>query len=173
MRDGREGRRGIAARRWRRDPVKFRMVDRILAWKAEAHIRGIKTVSFEEYSLKAPFGEAERLPETLMLESLFQLGNWLIILSSGFSRMGLVIRIQRVSFDAPLGPGESMTMDIRVRSYREDGILFDGRTLVGSNVIASGEGCLAVPVPLSSYCHPEDLRMLYDEIYRPEGGDGS
>jgi hypothetical protein len=55
--------------------MKFRMVDRILSWEPETRIRGVKTVSFEEYCLRSPLGYEERLPESLLVESLFQLGN--------------------------------------------------------------------------------------------------
>jgi len=149
--------------------MKFRMVDRILAWESRVRIRGAKTVSFEEYGLKEAFGGEERLPESLLAESLFQLGNWLVVLSSDFSQMGLVIRFERIAFAGALRPGERMEMEIEVRRYREDGILFDGRACVESREIASGEGVLAVPAPLADYVDPDDLRVLYGEIFRPDG----
>jgi 3-hydroxyacyl-[acyl-carrier-protein] dehydratase len=102
-----------------------------------------------------------------LLESLCQLGNWLIVLSSDFRQMGLVVRIQRVAFDAPLGPGGSMLMDLSVRRYRDDGVLFDGSARCGDRLIASGVGCLAAPVPLADYADPDDLRTLFSEIGPP------
>ena len=70
--------------------MKLRMVDRILDWKPRRSIVGVKAVSFEEYSLKSPWGRKAALPESLLVEALFQLGNWLIMLSSDFTQMGLV-----------------------------------------------------------------------------------
>ena len=67
--------------------MKFRMVDRIIDFVPQKSIRGVKTVSFEEYQLKSAFGGEPSLPETLIMESLFQLGNWLIMLSSDFSQI--------------------------------------------------------------------------------------
>ncbi len=153
--------------------MKFRMVDRILDWEPERRIRGVKSVSFEEYSLKAVFGGHQRLPETLLMESVFQLGNWLIVLSTDFTRMGIVIRMGRIHFERPLGPGEAMIMEVGVRSWREDGILFDGVARVGPHRIVSGEGCLAVPVALERFCDPVDLRILLGEIHRPEVRGGA
>ena len=149
--------------------MKFRMVDRILAWEPRRRIRGVKTVSFEEYQLKRAFGDEPRLPETLMIEALFQLGNWLVMLSSDFTQMGLVIRTREVRFRETLHPAASLLMEAEVRSYRNDGILFDGRGRVGGRVIAEGTGCLAVPVALADYFDPDDMRVLFSEIYRPEG----
>jgi 3-hydroxyacyl-[acyl-carrier-protein] dehydratase len=147
--------------------MRFRMVDRILSWQPGRRICGVKAVSFEEYCLKAPFREPERLPETLLLECFYQLGNWLVVLSSGFTQMGMVVRTQQATFDAPPGPGESVTMEITVRRRRTDGILFDGLGRAGGRLVAAGKGCLAVPVPLSDYCDPDDVRTVFSEIYRP------
>jgi len=149
--------------------MKFRFVDRILGWEPRRSIRGVKAVSFEEYELKAPFGPDRRLPESLALESLFQLGNWLIMLSSDFTQMGLVLRFERCTFDGPVGPADGMLMEVTVRSYRDDGVLFDGAATVDGRQVVGGVGCLAVPVSLASYCNPDDLRTLFSEIHAPEG----
>lgn len=147
--------------------MKFRMIDRVLSWQPRTSIRGVKTVSFEEYSLPLRLGRAPGLPDSLLLESLFQLGNWLIVLSSDFTRMGLIVRLTSVEFRRSLRPGERMLVQADARSYREDGVLFDGVARVGNEVIASGHGCLATPVPLAEYHDPADLRVLFSEIHRP------
>jgi len=147
--------------------MKFRMVDRILAWQPQQRIVGTKTVSFEEYSLRSALGGDARLPESLLLESFFQLGNWLIVLTSDFTRMGLIVRTEEVRFAGPVGPGERMTMELMVRRYRDDGVLFDGVGRVGDREVAVGRGCLAALAPLADYADPADLRVLFSEIHRP------
>lgn len=147
--------------------MKFRMVDRILSWEPRKAIRGIKVVSFEEYNLKATFGGPPALPETLLMESLFQLGNWLIMLSSDFTQMGMVIRVTEAHFNQPLRPGGSVRMEVEALSYRNDGVLFDGRGYVGDQLIGGGRGCLATLVPLEEFFNPADLRVLFSEIHRP------
>lgn len=148
--------------------MKFRMVDRICSWEPRRSIRGIKVVSFEEYGLRAPFGDDPCLPETLLMEGLFQLGNWLIMLSSEFSRMGLLARWEEMRFADRLRPGESLRMEVDVASYRNDGVQFNGCALVGDRVIGVGRGCLATLVNLEDYQDPADLRVLCSEIYRPD-----
>lgn len=149
--------------------MKFRMVDRILGWEPRRRITGIKTVSFEEYSLKSAFGGEARLPESLLMEGLFQLGNWLIVLSSDFTQMGLLVRVEEIRFHEQLRPGQSLRMEAEVESYRADGIVFDGKAMVGDAEIASGRGCLATPVELAEFHDPAALRVLFSEIHRPEG----
>ena len=147
--------------------MKFRLVDRILDWSPHTRIRGLKTVSFEEYSLKAAFGDEGWLPPSLLLESFLQLGNWLILLSSDFRQMGVVVKIGRVEFPGALRLGETVQMDVTLRRGREDGFLLSGEGRVGSRTIINGLDCLAVPVPASDYVNPEDLRVLFSEICTP------
>jgi 3-hydroxymyristoyl/3-hydroxydecanoyl-(acyl carrier protein) dehydratase len=144
------------------------MVDRICSYEAQRSICGRKVVSFEEYSLRGVLGTEASLPETLLMESLFQLGNWLIMLSSDFTQMGLVIRTGQVEFLETVGPGQRIDGRVVVKQYRSDGICFDGEVRVGDRVVARGTSCLAVPVPLAEYCIPDDLRVLFSQIYRPE-----
>jgi len=151
--------------------MKFRMIDRIDAWQKRSSIFGSKAVSFEEYSLRDSLGAQPSLPESLVLESLFQLGNWLIVLSSDFTQMGLVIRTERVEFCKPLRPGQRIDGTITVKHYRDDGICFDGEARAEGKVVARGTSCLAVPAPLADYCDPADLRVLFSEIHRPREDD--
>jgi len=148
--------------------MKLRMVDRICGYEAKRSIRGSKAVSFEEYCLRAALGRDASLPETLLLESLFQLGNWLIVLSSEFTQMGLVIRTGQIEFIEPVGPGERLDATVIVKRYRDEGICFDGEVKVGTRTVATGTSCLALPVPLADYCDPDDLRVLFSQIHRPQ-----
>jgi len=150
--------------------MKLRMVDRICAYEPGRSIQGIKTVSFEEYSLRTALGLDASLPETLLLESLFQLGNWLVILSSDFTQMGLMIRTGRIDFVGPVRPGQRIAASIFVRRYRKDGVCFDGEASVGDRIVARGTSCLAVAVPLADYCDPDDVRVVFSEIHRPGEG---
>lgn len=147
--------------------MKFRLVDSILEYEARRSIRGVKAVSFEEYQLKQAFYEAPALPESLLMESLFQLGNWLIMLSSDFTSTGLVVEVSRIEFHSQLKPGEHLTLDIHVQNYQTDRIQFDGQANFGDRAIASCTGCTARPVAIEQYTNPSDMRVLFSEIYRP------
>ena len=147
--------------------MRFRMVDRILAWEPQRLIRGVKTVSFEEYELRRHLGDEPCLPESLVMEALFQLGNWLLVLSSDFTKMGLVVQWDEAQFPSRLRPSRRLHIEVAVRSWREDGVILDGTACDGEKTVLVGRRCLAVPVPLTDYCAPDDLRVLFSEIYRP------
>lgn len=148
--------------------MKFRLVDQITAWSPYQSIRGVKSVSFEEYQLKEAFGGAPSLPESLLLESFLQLGNWLLLLSSDFALMAVAVRLAEVRFEGALAPGQRVVMDVRMTRRRADGFQYDGEGRVAGRLVISGQACLAAPVPAGDYADPEDLRILFSEIYRPE-----
>ncbi len=147
--------------------MKFRMVDRIIDFEPQKSIRAIKAVSFEEYQLKSAFTNQPCLPESLILETIFQLGIWLIMLSSDFSEMGLLVRTHEIQFKKPVSPGQSMLIEVQVRRYRSDGVLFDGQVWVNQQIIACGKGCLATVVRVAEFFDPNDLKVLFSEIYKP------
>ena len=151
--------------------MKFRMVDRILAWQPRRMIRGVKAVSFEEYELRRRLGDEPCLPETLVMEALFQLGNWLLVLSSDYTTMGMVVQWEEARFPERLRPGRRLHMEVTVRAWREEGVLLDGIARDGEKTVAIGRRCLAVPVALADYCDPDDLRVLFSEMDRPEDSE--
>jgi len=147
--------------------MKFRLVDKITSWTPWQDIAGVKAVSFEEYSLKEVFGDSPCLPETLLLESFLQLGNWLVMLSSDFQQMGMVARISQVRFHGRLLPGQRLRLEAKLVRKRGDGFELAGQGYVDGREIIAGAGCIAALVPLVEYQNPADLRVLFSEIWEP------
>ncbi len=149
--------------------MKFRLVDKITSWTPWQNITGVKAVSFEEYSLKEAFGEQPRLPDMLLLESFLQLGNWLVMLSSDFQQMGMLARISDVQFHDSLLPGQRLHLEVKLVRRRDDGFELAGQGQVAGRSIISGTGCVAALAPLAEFQNPEDMRVLFSEIYEPVG----
>jgi 3-hydroxymyristoyl/3-hydroxydecanoyl-(acyl carrier protein) dehydratase len=148
--------------------MKFRMVDRILAWQPHSAIRGVKALSFEEYELREPLGYPPALPESLILESLFQLANWLVMLSTDYRQACIGAQLDEARFLHPLLPGRRMLMDVTVESWRDDGVIVAGAVSDERQPITIVQRCVAAIVPLADFYDPDDLRVLYSEIYRPQ-----
>lgn len=151
--------------------MKFRMVDQIVAWEKDRGIRGVKAVSFEEYTLKTPLGDPERLPESLVLESACQLASWLMVLSSDFIQMGQMIGIEQAEFTDALRPGERLDLTVRVRGMDDESILLDGVGHARTRQIVRIDGLRMSRLPLAGYQDANDLRVLCSEIYRPGPGE--
>ncbi len=147
--------------------MKFRMVDQILAWEPGRLIRGTKAVSFEEYCAPLPLGSAPELPASLALESLLQLGNWLIMLSSDYAHVGFVAELGRVEFASALRPGQRMTTELSVQEKDGTNWLLRGSGWVSGRDVVRVEGIRLQLRPLAAYFHADDLRVLFSEICRP------
>ncbi|MFI5379301.1 MAG: hypothetical protein ACHRHE_08390 [Tepidisphaerales bacterium] len=147
--------------------MKFRMVDQILAWEPGQSIRGTKAVSFEEYCAPLPLGSRAELPASLALESLLQLGNWLVMLSTDCAQVGLVTALERVEFTSALRPGQSMATELSVREKDETAWLLSGCGTIRGREMLRVEGMRLQLRPLASYCRAADLRVLFSEICRP------
>jgi 3-hydroxymyristoyl/3-hydroxydecanoyl-(acyl carrier protein) dehydratase len=144
--------------------MKFRMVDKILEWQSCRGIRGVKVVSFEEYELKKAFGGDACLPESLLMESLFQLGNWLVMLSSGFQRMGIVKGFESVRFSGMLRPGHRLTINVQAKQYDDKCVMLNAQGSSGAKTIVEVDACVFELASLDEYYCPDDLRVLYSEI---------
>ena len=148
--------------------MRFRLVDRILSWESRKSICGLRAVPYADTALKAFAGDGLHLPESLLLEGFFQLGNWLITLTSDFTAMGLILRARSVTFDGLALPGDVVRMEAHIQSYRESGVLLSGVGHVDGRRVCTGTACIAGLVPLAEYVDPDEMRALYQEIYRPE-----
>ena len=144
--------------------MKFRMVDRILSWNPGRGIRGVKAVSFEEYSLKEPFGGPAALPESLLLQAAFELGAWLLMLSSDFQEGGAAEGWEEAQFIAPVGPGERVLLEVVARADIGGDLLLDATGAVGEREAFSARGLSLHRIPLSELGDPEDCRTLASEI---------
>jgi 3-hydroxymyristoyl/3-hydroxydecanoyl-(acyl carrier protein) dehydratase len=144
--------------------MKHRLVDKILDWRPFQEIRGLKAVSFEEYKLKAAFGEDARLPESLLLESLFQIGNWLVVLSSDYRQIGIVKEFESVRFSGLLRPGGRLTMELQVKQHDAQCLRYDAHGSSGTKDVVQVENCVVELVELADYHDSDDLRVLYSEI---------
>ena len=51
---------------------------------------------------------------------------------------------------------------------RDDGFEMLGEEKVDGQTVITGLGCLAVPILASEHADPDDLRVLFSEIYEPE-----
>jgi 3-hydroxymyristoyl/3-hydroxydecanoyl-(acyl carrier protein) dehydratase len=148
--------------------MKLRMIDRILAWEPRRSIRGVKALSFEEYELRERLGHPPSLPESLILEALFQLANWLVILSTDYKQMCIGAQFDEATFSAPVLPGQRLHMEVAACGWRDDSVIVEGVVSDGRQSITVVRRCIAALLPLDDYYDSGDLRVLYSEIYRPE-----
>ena len=148
--------------------MKFRMIDRILDWQPAQSIRGVKTVSLEEYFIKSAIDDRPCLPESLLLAAVQELANWFIILASDFTRVGILADAREIRFLQPLRPGESLRINLTARTLDERSFSFDARGRVGPRTVIEADSCRNETLPLPDLLDPDFMRVLFSEIHRPE-----
>jgi hypothetical protein len=95
---------------------------------------------------------------------MFQLANWLIVLSTGFRKIGLILSVRSIRVKRPPTQGETVNLHVDWRASRPEGALFTGWGRVGDEEILTGEGCMAYLTDLCDLEDAGDLRVLFEEI---------
>ena len=147
--------------------MKFRFVDKITDYEENKLITGVKVVSLEEYFLLTRFGSRKQFPPTLMMESIFQLANFLIY-KSFHNRLALLTMFNRIEIKKLLGPGDKMVMHVRLDSNIGDSVKLSGTGFVDGREVIIGEGCIGVLVDLSTLYDPDDYSRLFNTLYEKD-----
>jgi len=145
--------------------MKFRFADQIISFREKSFLSGIKAVSFEEYSLRGLLGVPESLPETLVLQTFFDFSNWLVLLSTNFSKIVQVFEFERTEFCDLIRPGDRIHVNIEVREFTERELVFEALGKVNGKEIAMLKGCSGKFYPSEDFFDPEDMRTLFSEIF--------
>ena len=75
-------------------------------------------------------------------------------------------------FHGYLLPGQSLQLEVRLTRRHEDGFELAGEGQSQGRSVISGAGCLASVARLADYQSPEDMRVLFSEIYEPNRAAG-
>ncbi|NTU41485.1 MAG: hypothetical protein HGA78_00215 [Nitrospirales bacterium] len=133
--------------------MRFVFIDRIERIVSGRSARGTKVVSFEEAFLERVSEPQGFLPRLLLMEAAAQLVSWLVLYSTGFQKIPLVARVERLSIFEPVICGTTLTIEAGLISLSEEGALAEAGIFVGERLIARGERCL---------CTLSDLERLAD-----------
>jgi 3-hydroxymyristoyl/3-hydroxydecanoyl-(acyl carrier protein) dehydratase len=118
--------------------MRWRLLDRVSQVVAWESARGRKAVSFEEYTLREPFGREGSLPETMVIESCVELLRWLVADSSDFESTCLLEAIAGFGFSGEAGMGDCLDIEATVTSRGESFLMADCQVKVGNRDIANG-----------------------------------
>ncbi len=144
--------------------MKFRFVDKILEYKVNDYITGIKSLSLEEYFLLRPTGLKNSFPPSLIAESLFQLGNFLIF-KTFKNKIAYLSMFKKIEFHNQLTRGDVMTMRVEIVKTIEDSVMFNGYGFVGDRKIITGHNCIGTLIDIDKLYNPEKYQMMFESLY--------
>ena len=149
------------------------LVDRVMAWEADASIQGVKNITMSEDFLELHFPRFPVMPGALIFEGLVQLAGWLEAAGSDFTQWILLEKVRSVRYYGFAFPGDQVVLNVEARGEEEGLKKFRGvATVEGERrVVAEFGGKVA---PLADYEDPEEqrhhFRVLNREIQLSQAG---
>jgi 3-hydroxyacyl-[acyl-carrier-protein] dehydratase len=146
--------------------MRYLLIDRIVDWKRDESIKGIKNVTMSEDYLEFHFPKRPIMPGVLLLEALAQLTGWLEAASSEFAHWFLLTKVHKCNFYGFILPGDQVELEIRCAPAGPPGVkLYDGQGKVDGKkkIKVSFEGEL---IPLDNIEDVADQKRFFQLLTR-------
>jgi 3-hydroxyacyl-[acyl-carrier-protein] dehydratase len=141
--------------------MRFFMVDKITHLEPGVAVRGVKNVSVvEEFLTDNGFGRPT-LPPPLLIESLAQLGVWLVAAGSEFRSRAVLLSLGEVLFDAPVHPGDQLLLENWVEARSGEAAVISGQITVGDAVVMQMRDCMCAIVPAGDLDDASNVHRMY------------
>jgi len=121
----------------------FLLVDRVLKCEIGQSVLAIKNVSFNEPFFQGHFPNAPVMPGVLILEALAQASGLLALSNPDWrpddESLYLFVGIDKARFKRQVGPGDQLTLDVRLKRQKRGYGVFEAIASVENEVAASAE----------------------------------
>ncbi len=121
----------------------FLLVDRVVDYEAGKFLHAIKNVTINEPFFQGHFPHVPVMPGVLIMEALAQATGILSFKTTGElpteSSLYYFVGIDKARFRRPVSPGDQLQLQVDLTRRIRDVWKFDGRALVGDEVVASAE----------------------------------
>jgi len=119
----------------------FLLVDRILEWKENERIVGLKNVTINEPFFQGHFPGVPIMPGVMILESMAQVGGVLVFktLPERAKKLVFFVGVENARFRKPVHPGDQLRIEMVVtRANKRIGKL-SGKVFVDSQLVAQAD----------------------------------
>jgi 3-hydroxyacyl-[acyl-carrier-protein] dehydratase len=121
----------------------FLLVDRVLDFKRDAYLIGLKNVSFNEPFFTGHFPVRPVMPGVLIVEAMAQATGLLAMASRpdevGEKALYYFVGIDKARFKRPVEPGDQLIMRVNLEAVRRGIWKFNGEARVDDRLVASAE----------------------------------
>lgn len=121
----------------------FLLVDRVLKCEIGKSVLAIKNVSFNEPFFQGHFPDAPVMPGVLILEALAQTSGLLALSNPEWrpddESLYLFVGIDKARFKRQVGPGDQLTLDVRLKRHKQGYGVFEAVASVDNEVAASAD----------------------------------
>jgi 3-hydroxymyristoyl/3-hydroxydecanoyl-(acyl carrier protein) dehydratase len=144
--------------------MRWRFLDRIETFTPWVALSGIKTISFEEYSLMKPFGRKGEMPELFAIEACVASVQWLVMSSSEFEQTALLVGADNFALSGMAGMGDVLRTQVAVQEKSAKGMVAKSTVQVSHADLASGTLEFEL-VPLEPLWPSANARKMWDSLY--------
>jgi len=116
--------------------MRWILIDRFIELQKNSYAKAIKNVTLGEDHIHDQFPSYPIMPNTLIIEAMAQTGGILAGYSVGFKRQIFLAKIEKVTFNDIVIPGDQMVMEAWVDDLRDEGCRVKAQTCVDSKIIA-------------------------------------
>lgn len=149
----------------------FLYVDRITEYQPGKLMRGLKNVTrSESYLFPAPDGR-RRLATMVVVEAAAQLGSWLAIADSRFTRRPLFLGEDLAEFQGAAYAGDMIDLMVELVRLEDDIVETIATASVNGKTIMKGQSSKGYLMPMEDFASPVEMKKRYDELYRPKFKD--
>jgi 3-hydroxymyristoyl/3-hydroxydecanoyl-(acyl carrier protein) dehydratase len=146
----------------------FHYVDRIFEYTPGKSMRGLKNVTRNEgFFYWLPDGRRVLSP-AVITESLCQLGGWLNMVSTDFTRRPVILADERSEYLGLVEPGDQIDLYVEITDFGDDVIVTKGAASVNGKPVLAGEACRGYLLPLADFDDPEVTKRQFHTIFKPE-----
>ena len=119
--------------------MRFLLFDRIISFAEGKGGKGIKNVTLGEDFLIKHYDRFPVMPESLIIESMAQLGGWTISVSSHYQYVAIMVMVEGVKFYRSVIPGDQLLLDVEIGEMDKSGSLVKAMASVKNNQVATVE----------------------------------
>jgi 3-hydroxyacyl-[acyl-carrier-protein] dehydratase len=138
--------------------VRLLLIDRIVSVERGVRATAIKNVTMSEDFLAEHFPLRPIMPGMMIVESMVQLGDWLLRHDSDFASIGLPSQFSGIKFRRVVRPGDQLVLQAEVASREGDAMTVKSR--------ATCDGVLAVTATITLTAAPLDEYLDRTEAER-------
>lgn len=117
----------------------FLLIDRVIDFKENDYLTGLKNVSFNEPFFTGHFPHRPVMPGVLILEALAQATGILAYKSTGTQptakSLYYFVGIDKARFKAPVEPGDQLSLEVKLIKTMRGVWKFDGKASVDGKVV--------------------------------------
>jgi UDP-3-O-[3-hydroxymyristoyl] N-acetylglucosamine deacetylase/3-hydroxyacyl-[acyl-carrier-protein] dehydratase len=124
----------------------FILVDKIIEFKLDEKIVGVKNVTMNDWFFEGHFPGRPIMPGVLICEAMAQTGGVLLLngLENPDGKLAMFTSINNCRFRKPVVPGDQLLLEVTVKSRRPKIALMEARAFVGNELVAEAEFSAAI-----------------------------